>query len=319
MANNRTPMPEPGVPSGAAAPGFGPGSLKPGRPSRFGPKEKPRDTGSTVRRLLNLTRGHRAGLAAALVFSCAAAAVPSLGPVLIGMVVDALDTGGPLQGALLLLVALYLGEWFIGTAQGLLLNRVGQHIVRDVRTALFGAMERLPLAFFDRHQHGELMSRVANDVDNVSTTLSTSLSELMVTVLTIAGMFAVMMSLNVPLTALTLVAVAVIFALTSLITKRTRPLFQAQQANLGALNAQIEESVGGLALVKAFGREEQVLGEFDALSTRYRDTATKALVWSGFLMPMTGIVGNVAYVGVAVGGALMAAQGVLGPVLDKKL
>lgn len=277
--------------------------------SRFAPPAKASDAKGTVRRLLGLARGHGRALAAAALLSCVAAVVPVAGPLVIGWAVNLVEASSSVAAALLVLAALYLGDALVRIAQGLLMNAVGQRVVLEARLMLFGAMERLPLSFFDRHRHGDLMSRITNDVDNISSTLSTSLAELMVLAVTIAGMLVAMVALSVPLTLIALTAVVFIFWFTRFLTRHTRPLFLEQQRCLGELNAQIEEGVGGLALVKVFGREARMAERFDGLSAAYASVATRAQIWSGYLMPITGVVNNLVYVGVAVAGGVMAAQG----------
>lgn len=299
----------------ADAPGFGPMPGPPGPPrgphARFGVHDKPRDTRGTLARLVALTRGHRGGLLVAFALSAFVAASPVLGPLAVGAAVNLIEAHEPAQAAILVLLGLYLGDWLVRTAQGLVINAVGQRIVYEVRMVLFRAMERLPLRFFDTHRAGDLMSRVTNDVDNISNTLSTSLSELMTLAFTVAGMLVAMLALSVPLTAVALVAVALIFAFTRFLTRRTRPLFARQQKALGELNAHIEEGVGGLTLVKAFGREKPMQERFSQLNAAYTDIATRAQVWSGYLMPITNVINNLTFVGVAVAGGVMAARGLV--------
>ena len=295
--------------SSPLADGLPPGRAGRGPGSRFAPPTKAADAKGTVRRLLGLARGHGRALVAAALLSCVAAAVPVAGPLVIGWAVNLVEASSPVAAALLVLAALYLGDALVRIAQGLLMNAVGQRVVLEARLILFGAMERLPLSFFDRHRHGDLMSRITNDVDNISSTLSTSLAELMVLAVTIAGMLVAMVALSVPLTLIALTAVVFIFWFTRFLTRHTRPLFLEQQRCLGELNAQIEEGVGGLALVKVFGREARMAERFDGLSAAYASVATRAQIWSGYLMPITGVVNNLVYVGVAVAGGVMAAQG----------
>lgn len=289
--------------------GMGPKGAHPRGLGRFAPAVKPVDAKATLRRLVGLTRGHRRGLLAAFALSGLMAVAPVLGPLVIGWGVDAIDAHGAPLTVVLVLLGLYAGDWAVRTAQGLLMNTVGQRVVLEVRVALFRSMERLPLAFFNRHPHGELMSRLTNDVDAISSTLSTSLAELMVLVFTVVGMLVAMIALNVPLTLVALGAVVCIFALTRFLTRRTRPLFLSQQRALGELDALIEESVGGLPLVKAFGREAVMERRFDDVSTRYASVAVRAQIWSGFLMPITNVINNLTYVAVAIVDGVLAAQG----------
>lgn len=297
--------------------GFGPGGpLRPGdspggRDARYRPHAKPKHTRATVRRLWGLTRGQRGGLAVSFALSGLMAASPVLGPLVIGQAVDLIGAGEPAHAACALLLALYVGDWLVRTVQGALVNAVGQLVVFGVRTDLFAAFSRLPLSYFDARSNGDLMSRVTNDVDNILGTLSTSLSELMQLVFTVAGMLVAMLVLDLRLTGVAVAGVALILAFARFVGVRTRPLFVRQQRVLGRLNGHIEESVGGLALVRAFGREEAAIRAFDEANDAYTATAVKAQIWSGYLMPVTNVASNLTFVGVAVVGGMLAAQGAI--------
>ena len=295
--------------------GRGGGLGGPGRPDiramRYGSHAKPKDLGGTLRRLWGLTRGHRGGLVAVLGLAAVATLTPVFSPLLIGSAVGAIDAREPATAAILILIALYLGDWLARFGQQYIMATVGQRIVRDVRLVLFRSMEHLPLAVFDRYRHGDLMSRITNDVDNISSTLSNSLAQLMVLVLTVAGTLVSMLSLSVPLTMIALVLVAAILISTRVVTDHTRPLYRRMQDVLGDLDGHIEESVSGMAMVKAFGRESAMIEQFGMLNEQYRQAATKAQVWSGLLMPMTQVVNNLVFVAVAVASGVMAARGMV--------
>jgi len=188
---------------------------------------------------------------------------------------------------------------------------IGQKIIYHIRTTLFDKMKELPLAFFDQHRHGELMSRLTNDVDNISTTISDSMSQLLTYVFTIVGVLSIMLSLSPLLTCVAFIAVILIFLLTKTITGRTRKLFAAQQAALGGLNGQVEESISGLTMVKAFSREEKLMQQFEENNRQLCEVATKAQIWSGYLMPLTGVINNLNYVFIAVVSGIMAANGMI--------
>ena len=172
-------------------------------------------------------------------------------------------------------------------------------------------MKELPLSFFDARQHGELMSRLTNDVDNISTTISDSLTQLMMYGFTIIGIFFAMLFSNVLLTGVALIAVAMIFLLTRTVTKHTRKLFRQQQALLGSLNGQVEESISGLRIVKAFCQEENMVEDFAEKNEAFCRVATRAQIWSGYLMPITNVINNLNYVLIAIVSGLMAAAGQL--------
>ena len=157
------------------------------------PVVKPRDLHGTLRRLWALTRGHRTGLGWILALSGLASASAILSPLVIGRAVTALDGGHPVGALLALLLGVYLCDWLARFLQQFLMAGLGQRVIHFLRTVLFSAMENLPLASFDRRRHGELMSRLTNDVDNISTTISNSLTQMLTYFFTITGIFIIMM------------------------------------------------------------------------------------------------------------------------------
>ncbi len=292
--------------NGAVPPGPKMGAMRRGMPV-----VKPKDMRGTLLRLWELTRGQRGGLGWILLLSAFACVSAILSPFLIGRAVNAIDAGEPALWLLGLLLGLYVADWLVRFLQQYFMASIGQRMILHIRTALFKAMKKLPLAFFDTHQHGELMSRLTNDVDNISTTISDSLSQLMVYGFTIVGVFVIMLSQNVPLTCVALVSVVLVFILTRTITKRTRKLFARQQEILGKLNGQIEESISGLSMVKAFSREHRMIEQFDENNEKFRAVATRALIWSGYLMPITNVINNLSYVSIAIISGMMAAGGMI--------
>lgn len=284
-------------------------------PSSFGkgqrgkPVVKPKDMKGTLRRLWELTQGQRQGLGWLMLLSAVASASTILSPLLIGTAVTAIDTGNPALQLLILLAALYLTDWLVRFLQQFFMAAIGQRIILHIRSTLFEKMKALPLSFFDSRQHGELMSRLTNDVDNISTTISDSLTQLMTYGFTIIGILCIMLRLSLPLTCIAFISVWLIFLLTRTITKHTRKLFAQQQQILGKLNGQVEESISGLNMVKAFGREAEMTEQFEESNARLCHVATKAQIWSGFLMPLTNVINNLNFVIVAVVSGILAANG----------
>ena len=284
-------------------------------PSSFGkgqrgkPVVKPKDMKGTLRRLWELTSGQRGGLAWLLLLSAAASASAILSPLLIGNTVTAIDTGNPAVQLLLFLAALYLTDWLVRFLQQFFMASIGQRIILHIRSTLFDKMKALPLAFFDSRQHGELMSRLTNDVDNISTTISDSLTQLMTYAFTILGVLCIMVYLSPGLTCLAFLSVWLIFLLTRTITKHTRKQFASQQQLLGRLNGQVEESISGLNMIKAFGREPEMIRQFEENNEKLCQVATKAQIWSGFLMPLTNVINNLNFVIIAVISGILAATG----------
>ncbi len=209
-------------------------------------------------------------------------------------------------GSLLLAYAL---DAALVVAQGWLMAGASQEIVKSLRKDLFGKLQKLPVAFFDGWSHGDLMSRLSNDVDNISSTIAQSTTQLVSTLLTLAGSLALMLILSPLLTLAALVTVPLVFLLTRTVSRRTRVLFKRQQVALGALNGHIEETISGINVVKAFGREEAAIGEFDALNEELRAIGTDAQVWSGYIMPLMNVINNLGFAAVAAVGGVLAVKG----------
>jgi ATP-binding cassette subfamily B protein len=247
-------------------------------------------------------------------FVLADSALTLLGPYLIGVAVDAIaDTGGvdfkALDLALLALVAAYAADAGLTFFQGWLMAGISQRIVERLRSSLFAKLHKLPLAFFDTRSHGEVMSRLSNDIDNVSTTVSQTTAQLMSGLIAIAGSLVMMLALSPLLTLATLITVPLVFLLARTITKRTKRLFKEQQAQLGALNGHIEETISGMLAVKAFNREDKAIEQFDGLNAKLAETGTRAQIWSGFLMPLLGVINNIGFAAVALAGGTLAVRG----------
>lgn len=287
----------------------------PPAPSRMAnrgmPVVKPKNMKGTLRRLWELTKGHRQGLGWILVLAGLASGSAVVSPYLIGKIVNLIDGGEPFMVLLSLLAAFYIGDWLIRFMQQFFMAAIGQKMILHIRNSLFTHMEKLPLSFFDKRQHGELMSRLTNDVDNISTTISDSLTQLMLYAFTIVGIFTMMVAMSPLLTAIAFIAVILIFLLTKAVTKRTRVLFKKQQAILGQLNGHVEESISGIQIVKSFSQEKEMVSQFIESNDEFCKVATRAQICSGFLMPITNVINNLNYVIIASVSGILAANGML--------
>lgn len=272
---------------------------------------KPKDMKGTLLRLWRLTKGHRQGLLTVFLLSGLAAGTAMVSPYLIGRIVDRVELGQPMLLLLLALLLVYLGDAGVRLAQGWLMAGVSQRIVKFLRKSLFAVFNKLPLSFFDRSQHGDLMSRLTNDIDNISTTISDSLTQLMLLVCTLVGVFCIMLSLNLWLTLAALITVPLVYLLTRTVTKHTRKLYKEQQNVLGRLNGQIEESISGLMMVKAFCHEDEMIRSFDVENEKLCRVGTRAIIWSGYLMPLMNVINNLSFISVSVTGGLLAVQGLV--------
>jgi ATP-binding cassette subfamily B protein len=193
--------------------------------------------------------------------------------------------------------------------QGYILNDVVQSAVRRMRNDVEAKIHRLPLSYFDRQPRGELLSRVTNDIDNISQTLQQTMSQLLVSLLTVVGVLVMMFSISPTLALIALVTVPLGMALTGQIMKRSQGLFIQQWRRTGALNGQIEEAFTGHSLVKVLGRRREVEAAFEVENDELYRAAFGAQFVSGLIMPVMMFLGNLNYVVIAVLGGLRVANG----------
>ena len=212
---------------------------------------------------------------------------------------------------LLLVLAVYAAASVLGWMQGMVLNRVVQNTVYRMRQDVEDKINRLPLNYFDRSPRGELLSRVTNDIDNVSQTLQQTMSQLMTSLLTVVAVLAMMFWISPMLALVALVSVPVSLFVTRAIMKRSQGQFVAQWRRTGQLNAQIEEAYSGHALVKVFGRQAEVEKTFAEENDELYRVSFGAQFVSGLIMPAMMFLGNLNYVVIAVIGGLRVASGSL--------
>ena len=211
---------------------------------------------------------------------------------------------------LLWMTLAYVAASILAYFQAYVMAGAAQQAVRDLRSDLFVHMQALSLRFFDQRAQGELMSRVSNDIDNVNNVLNESVTQLIASVLSMAGIAAVMLWVNPGLAAVTLVVVPLMtLGITRVIGKRTRTGFRQQQANLGTLNGLIEETISGQRVVKAYAQEQTAIDEFDVANQELRRAATRAQIFAGFMGPVMGAVNSISLAMVVGVGSLMALKG----------
>ncbi|WP_435121699.1 ABC transporter ATP-binding protein [Micromonospora tulbaghiae] len=206
-------------------------------------------------------------------------------------------------------VVLYVGASMLQWAQGWVLNGVVQRTVLTLRADVEDKLNRLPLPYFDKQPRGELLSRVTNDIDNVSQTLQQTLSQLLTSLLTVVGVLAMMFWISPLLAVVALVAVPLSVVVTGQIAKRSQGKFIAQWKHTGELNGQIEEAYTGHELVKVFGRQKEVEAAFHAKNEELFRAGFGAQFVSGLIMPAMFFIGNLSYVAIAVVGGLRVASG----------
>ncbi len=210
---------------------------------------------------------------------------------------------------LLLVLGLYVAASLLAWLQGYLLNDVVQNTVRRLRGDVEDKVNRLPLSYFDRQPRGELLSRVTNDIDNVSQTLTQTMSQLLTSLLTVVSVLGIMVWISPLLALVALITVPLTMWITGAVMKRSQGMFVAQWRQTGALNAHIEETFSGHALVKVFGRQHEVEHTFDEENEALYKASFGAQFVSGLIMPMMMFIGNLNYVVIAVLGGLRVASG----------
>jgi ABC-type multidrug transport system fused ATPase/permease subunit len=218
---------------------------------------------------------------------------------------------GAVGRALLLALVLYLVGALMVWAQFRLLNVTVQRTMMGLRCDVEDKVHRMPLSYFDSRQRGELLSRVTNDIDNVQTSLSMTISQLITSVLTVVAVLVMMLSMSALLAVITLLTVPLSLLVTRTIARRSQRLFVAQWANTGRLNAHIEETYSGFTLVKTFGHRARAEEQFRDFNADVYHASFGAQFLSGLVSPATMFIGNLSYVAVAVVGGLQVATGQL--------
>lgn len=290
--------------------GRGPGGWN----NRFAPTAKPKNAKGTLMRIIQIYMRWAKTIFLAMLLTIASTGISVAIPYYIGKTIDTFHIGSVdtniLISILLIIVVLHITNWVISTINGVIMLKVSQKLVFVLRTEFFEKMQKLPLGFYDTRSHGDTMSRITNDVDNISSTIAQTTTQLISSVLTLVGIFTVMIVLNITLTLVVLLCIPLVILLTRMIVSRSRAFFSSQQRNLGALNGLIEENTLGLKMVKAFGRQQDILKQFGEINENLFESSKKAQVWSGYMMPLMNVINNFIFALVAiVGGVLSVSYG----------
>ncbi len=284
--------------------------------------EKARDFKGTVRKLLKTLSPFRLQIITVLIFAFGSAAFAIIGPKILSRATNKLAEGIQLiwtgTGAidfdyilrvLLWLVALYAFSAILSYVQGWIMSGVTAKVTYNLRRDISQKINRMPLRFFDGTNHGEVLSRITNDVDTVSQTLSQSLSQIITSATSIIGALVMMLSISWLMTLVTLVILPISMGLLSFVMKRSQKYFRRQQESLGNVNGHVEEMYGGHTVLKAFNSEQASVEKFEKYNDELRGSAWKSQFLSGLMMPVMGFVGNLGYVAVCIMGGWMAANG----------
>lgn len=275
-------------------------------------RPKAKNFSQTVRRIWSMLSTEKGLLFTVLFFVLLSSGLGLLGPFLIGRAVDDYIVAKKENGFVLLLVLLTLVYVFYSLSswlQNYWMIGISQRTVYSLRSRLFRHLHQLPISFFDKRQHGELMSRMTNDIENVSSTLNSSVIQVFSSLLTLVGTVTVMLWLSPVLTLITLLIVPVMFLGMKWITSRTSEFFKAQQRNIGDINGFIEETISGQRIIKAFSQEKKVIEEFQIKNTQLRLSGFWAQTHSGFIPKLMNMLNNLSFTIIAAIGGIMAIKG----------
>jgi len=281
---------------------------------RGGAVQKARNPRAAMRRLAAYLRPELVPVVWVMALVLVTTGLELLGPYLVGVAIDRFIVGGDLPGLLrivLLMLLTYTLAWLTQYAQGRQVVAITQRVLRALRRSLFEHVQGLSLRFFDQHPSGELMSRLTNDIDAINRVLSQSIIELTASLFTLAGMAVVMLLLNLRLALGALVLLPLMAWLTQRVGKGTRRGFQQVQANLGKLNAVMEENISGLRVVQAFRRQRAALDEFEHANLAARDSSIRAQLLMTLLRPMLMVLSNLDIVVIAGLGGWLALRGLV--------
>ncbi|MER2048702.1 MAG: ABC transporter ATP-binding protein [Solibacillus sp.] len=274
-----------------------------------GPVVKPKNQKETLLRIWSYLRVQKVELISVVIFVIISTLLSLVGPFLIGKTIDdyivKLDVPGAIRMALIL-AGVYIASSVLTWLQTFVMIRVSQKTIRRLRQHLFEQYQSLPLAFYDKKQQGDLMSRMTNDIENLNAALSQSVIQIVSSFLTIIGTAFALFYLDWRLALVTLIIIPLIVYATKQIIKRSSVNYKARQRDLGNLNGYIEETISNADIITLFGQENSTLAEFKEANERLRGSAMRADIISGFMGPINNFMNNLGLSLVIGVGAIMA-------------
>ena len=283
--------------------------------------EKARDFRGTMIKLIKYLSVYRNSILIVVLFAAISTVFTIIGPKILGQAITKLFEGSIAQltgtgsidfdaiGKILLTVAgLYLTSAAFSYGQGWIMAGVSAKITYRFRKDIAEKINRMPLGYFESTNHGEILSRVTNDVDTVSHTLNQSLSQIITSSITVIGVLIMMLSISWLMTLVALAIIPLSLLVVSLIVKQSQKYFKQQQDYLGHVNGHVEEMYGGHIVIKAFNGEEKSIQRFNQLNDKLYEAAWKSQFFSGMMMPIINFIGNIGYVAVCILGGYLAVQ-----------
>lgn len=286
--------------------------------------EKPKDFKGTMKKLLAYLKPFHLSLLIVILFAIGSAAFSIVGPKILGRATTRLFEGlvskvsGEIGAAIdfsyigkiiLILIGLYMISTLFSIIQGFIVTGVAQKVSYNLRKEISKKMNRLPLKYFDKVTHGEVLSRITNDVDTLSQTLNQSLSQIITSVTTLIGVLIMMISISIQMTLVAILILPLSMGLVIFVVKKSQKYFKDQQKFLGEVNGHVEEVYSGHTIMKAFNGEKQAINTFTEINDELYHSAWKSQFLSGMMMPIMTFIGNLGYVAVSIlGGYLTIKQ-----------
>jgi ATP-binding cassette subfamily B protein len=284
--------------------------------------EKPKDFLGAARKLISYLSPYRITIVIVFLLAGASTAFSIFGPKILGSATTKLFEGliAQLTGTgqvdfaaigkiLLSVLGLYLLSAGLSYAQGWLMTNVAIQVTYKLRREIMAKIQRLPFRYLDGTEHGEILSRLTNDVDTINQTLNQNLTQIITSFVTVLGMLAMMLSISWQMTLVALLIIPLSSGVVMFIISRSQRLFAQQQAHLGRVNSHVEEAFGGHEVIKAFNGEEKSISQFNHYNQQLYSVSWKAQFLSGIMMPVMGFIGNLGYVAVVILGGYLAVHG----------
>ena len=293
------------------APGHG------GKAAKMMPGEKAKDFKGTILKLFGYLKHYKIQLVVVVFAAILSTVFTTISPAILGKGTDIVVKGitgdgvdyKALAAILGMLICLYVASWLFGVIQSWIMAKVSQNVIYTLRKRMSEKLDRLPLKYFDRVTYGEVQSRMINDVETINQTLTASITQMITAVITIVGILAMMLSISLTMTLAAMVVIPASLIIIKLVVGKSQKHFRSQQEYLGKVNGHVEEMFSGHDIVKAFNREEISGASFSEYNGKLCESAWKSQFFSGLMMPLTQLVGNLAYVMVCFLGGYLALKG----------
>lgn len=298
------------------------GGMRMGGPMGGGDNRKPKDLKKTLSKLLNYMKPYKLQMVVVMVFAILSTIFSIVGPKLLGKVTTKIVEGllayyygtgllmdlEYIRNMIVLLVVLYVISSVFSYAQSYIMTGISMKITFKLRKDMSEKMNRIPLSYYDSKSHGEVLSRITNDVDMVNQTLNQSLTQIITSVISILGVLGMMISISWIMAAVALLVMPLSMMLIGVILKKSQGFFRQQQVSIGQINGHVEEMYGGHVVVQSFNGEEESVQKFDEINETLYGVAWKSQFVSGMMQPIMAFVGNLGYVIVSILGGYLATK-----------